>query len=381
MEGVVTSSSARQEGAKTNSPGARVALWDNARFVVIVFVVQAHVLSTIRTDNELAFGLYAYGYLFHMPVIFLIAGMFTRTEVNRKSVTSTIQLLTTWVIWEGLWALIRYLVNGDELKSTFVVAPAWTLWFLVSLATMRILLPYVVKLRFPLLFSIAAALVAGLSPSIGTEFSASRTFVLFPFFVLGWYARKHEWFSHPRLARPSPGLRVLAWSMFGAVALVVVVLLDLRDLWRIDTWLTWREDYEYQFSNAPVGDFAPEATWAVGLGGVGVRALLLVVSAAMTFALITITSRRRSVISAWGTRTIYVYLLHGPVVWTMREAGLIEWLEGFGTPGVLVIIAAGVLIAVLLSMRWVEKVFRPIIEPPVERLLQRRTKPEPHSYP
>lgn len=372
MEGVVTSSSARQEGAKTNSPGARVALWDNARFVVIVFVVQAHVLSTIRTDNELAFGLYAYGYLFHMPVIFLIAGMFTRTEVNRKSVTSTIQLLTTWVIWEGLWALIRYLVNGDELKSTFVVAPAWTLWFLVSLATMRILLPYVVKLRFPLLFSIAAALVAGLSPSIGTEFSASRTFVLFPFFVLGWYARKHEWFSHPRLARPSPGLRVLAWSMFGAVALVVVVLLDLRDLWRIDTWLTWREDYAWLFESAPLGAFGPSGWWGVALGGVGVRAVLLAVAAVMTLSLLLVVSRHASITTVWGTRTLYVYLLHGPVIWLLRENGAIEALASWGAPGVLVTVALGAAIAVVLSMGWVTRVFKPIIEPGVDWMLTRR---------
>ena len=53
-------------------------------------------------------------------------------------------------------------VDQRGLSKGFLVSPAWTLWFLVSLATMRILLPYIARMRHPLIFSIALALIGGL---------------------------------------------------------------------------------------------------------------------------------------------------------------------------------------------------------------------------
>ena len=64
---------------------------------------------------------------------------------------------------------------------------------------MRILLPYIARLRHPLVFSILVALTAGLSPAIGVEFSASRTLCFLPFFVAAWLAKDRGWRD------PSPG--------------------------------------------------------------------------------------------------------------------------------------------------------------------------------
>lgn len=356
-------------------PKARIALWDNARFALIVLVVMGHAVSTVRTGSELGFAVYAFIYLFHMPAMIALSGMFSKPETSPRALRSTLQLLTTWLAWELIWALINFFVGGRPLPGSWLVVPAWTLWFLVTLATMRILLPYIARLRHPLVASIALALAAGLSPSIGTPFSASRTLCFLPFFVAAWLAKDRGWLSGDWFMRPARGTRAAAWGILAVVAAVFVLLPGLRQTWRIDTWLTWRDDYLRLFAHAPIGDWAPSEWWAAGLGGAGVRLALLLVAALMTLALLLIVPRGHSVITIWGARTLYVYLLHAPVVAALRGSGAVEWMGSFGTPGVLLILGVGIALAILLSMTWVTKAFRFVIEPRLDLLYARDRPP------
>ena len=355
----------------TAAPKARIAVWDNARFVLILLVVVAHVVSTVRTQTSFGYGLYTFIYLFHMPAMIALSGLFSKADAAPKTVRSTLQLLVTWLSWETIWALIHFFSSGRGLPESWLVAPAWTLWFLVTLATMRILLPYIVRLRHPLLFSIVLALAAGLSPVVGTQFSASRTLCFLPFFVAGWMITNRGWLRGEWFARPTVALRSAAAALLGLLAAAVAILAPLRKEWRIDTWLVWRDDYAWLFDHAPVMGWAPDQWWAIALGGAGMRLGFLLVAAAMTLALLLLVPRGHSVITVWGTRTLYVYLLHGPIVSYLRASGAVEWFGGFGGAGVVMLIGVGVAITLVLSLGWVSKAFRPVIEPRLDVLFSR----------
>lgn len=362
--------------ATASSPAApalktRIALWDNARFVLIVLVVIGHAISTVRTDSELGFALYAYIYLFHMPAMILLSGLFSKSEVSPKAIKSTVQLLAVWLIWEGIWALIRFFVEGKTPGQSFLVTPAWTLWFIVTLITMRIALPYIARLRHPLIFSTAVALLAGLSPAIGTEFSASRTLCFLPFFVAGWLIRDRGWLDGAWFMTPHGGARAAGWGVLAAVAAVFVLLPNLRDTWRIDRWLTWRDSYDWLFDHAAIGGWQPTAWAAISAGGIAVAACLLAVAALMTLAILLVVPRGHSVITVWGSRTLFVYLLHGPIIWVLRETGAVEHIGSLGLAGLGLLIGIALLLSAILSMTWVTRVFTPIIEPPVDWLLAR----------
>lgn len=353
----------------------RIALWDNARFLLVVLVVVGHLISTIRTDSALGFALYAYIYLFHMPAMILLSGMFSRADTSPKAVKGVVQLLITWGLWELIWAGIKGVVEGRVPGGGFLVSPAWTLWFLVTLATMRILLPYLARLRHPLLVSVLLALVAGILPAIGTDFSASRTLAFLPFFMAGWLARERGWLAGEWFTRPSPGTRAGAWGLLGLIALAFVLVPQLRSEWRIDRWLTWRDDYFWLFQNAPIGAWQP-TQWAAVVGsGILVTAVLLALAGVMTFALLVIVPRGHGVFTAWGTRTLFVYLLHGPIVYVLRETGAVEWFGGLGVPGLLLLVVCGIAIAVVLSALWVSRLFRPIVEPRFDWVLAREPRP------
>ena len=351
--------------------GSRVALWDNAKFLLIVLVVVGHLISTVRTETDLGFALYTWIYLFHMPAMILLSGIFAKPDLSSKVVVSTAQLLGTWLVWELIWAGIRLLGGEQAAGERFLVSPAWTLWFLVSLATMRILFPYVARLRYPLTCSVVIALLAGLSPVIGSEFSASRTLCLLPFFVLGWKLRAMGWSEREWFARPNGRVRVVAWGALAAVAAGIVLVPHLEDQWRIDTWLTWTDHYGLLFADAPPFGFAPAHTATLVLVGMSLRLGLLAIAAGMTLALLIISPRGESRMTAWGAQTLSVYLLHGPIVWALRQFGVIDAIGALGVSGIAILIAAAIVLTIILASRPIARLVGLITTPRIGWLFTR----------
>lgn len=349
---------------------SRIALWDNARFIIMALVVIAHMITTTRMDSALAYGIYAYIYLFHMPAMLLLSGYFSKAELNSKGVNATLGLIATWVIFEAIWVGYRFLINGAEISSTWFVVPSWTLWFLVSLITMRILLPFVAALKHPLLVSIIIGLAAGLSPVLGGEFSAMRTLSFLPFFVFGWLAREHGWLAGERFLNPGRSLKLGAWGVLGAIALLFVLLPNLRSVFRPDQWTTWREPYSVLLELD---------AWLEPVAGLGIRGLFMAIAFIMSLAVLVVVPRGTSALTVWGTRTLYLYLLHGFVVYALRHYGVIDAIGTLGTLGTLILIAMGAGLSMLLSMRWAQKLTRPLIEPNIGWMLAKR-EPAPAKY-
>ncbi|WP_232299760.1 acyltransferase family protein [Leucobacter komagatae] len=362
-----------------SSAKTRVALWDNARFALIVLVVIGHLISTVRTDTELGFGLYAYIYLFHMPAMIALSGLFSKPEVTPKAVTSTIQLLVVWLAWEGIWALLRGVVEGKQLSQGFLVSPAWTLWFLVTLVTMRILLPFIARFKHPLLLATALALIAPLLPAIGVHFSAARTLAFLPFFVGAYLAKERGWLTGEWFMAPSAKIRAAAWALLagvaGALAATAFLPGGIKGFWRIDRWLTHRDSYAWMFDKAPIGGWDANGEGVLGwaglaAGGILVGAVLIAVATAMTLALLLVVSRKQSIFTVWGARTLYVYLLHGVIVWALRESGAVAAVGSLGWGGVVLLSLIAASIAAVLSMKWVSVLFRPIVEPRIDWLFK-----------
>ncbi|MGW9020753.1 acyltransferase family protein [Leucobacter chromiiresistens] len=354
--------------ARAGAP--RVALWDNARFALIALVVVGHTISTVRLDTSMAYGVYTYVFLFHMPALIALSGYFSRADASTKTVRATVQLIVLWVLWEAIWVAIGFTAVDETPAQSFLVSPSWTLWYLVTIVTMRILLPYLAQLRHPLLVSIAIALAGGVIPVIGTEFSAARTLTFLPFFIAGWLARTRGWLDGEWFTAPRRRLRAASWALLSAVAALFVVLPQLRSWWLLDGWLTWRDGYARRFSDAPIGDWSPHHWVETTLGGIAITALLLLLAAAMTLAVLVVTPRRRLVITDWGARTLSVYLLHGPIVWGLRQLGVIETVGALGAPGVVILVIGGVLLAALLALAPVERAFRWVLAPNLDRLFR-----------
>ena len=160
------------------------------------------------------------------------------------------------------------------------------------------------------------------------------------------------------LALPTAAIwRVRAASivLFGVVAIVLAAGIGTwRDL-LIRRFLLYDEQYQ---------SFGYGEWWAglVRLGLIGVSGVLCV-------AFLTLMPRRLTFFSAWGSMTLYIYLLHSFLLYPIRESGALDDQTNPWLLVLMIVLALG--IAVLLSQPFIRRIFHPLIEPRARRLFRR----------
>lgn len=330
-------------------PRRRVPFWDNARFACIVLVVLGHAVQRLTYDSDIALGLYLLIYAFHMPAFAVISGYFSKggAPTRRQLARVITDILVPYVIFESLWALTRWIVEGQA--DANLTQPSWTLWFLLALGTFRLVLPYLALLRWPLLWTVLISIGAGYLPNVDSTFSLARTLGLLPFFTLGWWLSEHDIVARLGLLRRRP------WWVFGAATAVFAVAGWLawygKDVWHdldLRHWLFYDESYS---------DLVGHEWWAGG-----VRLAVMAIALVLSVAFFALTPRGTHGWTHFGQYTMYVYLLHSFVLYPFRESGALRDLDPTWIWLPLVIVAS-VLIAVGLATKPVRALFRPLVEP------------------
>ncbi|WP_241986647.1 acyltransferase family protein [Cryobacterium fucosi] len=327
----------------------RVPLWDNARWLTIVLVVIGHAILKLIAESDVAYEAYLFIYSFHVPLFVAVSGYFARSGPpgTRQLHRLLTDLVFPYVVFETLWTLVHWLLGG-EFRMDYSSA-SWTLWFLIALLVWRIMLPYLVLLRYPLLISIAISIGSGYVIAIDSTFTLSRTLGLLPFFVFGWHLR--QWRLTSRWLTLDNGAvwrwRVGALTLFTALSGVIVLNIDaLRGL-RIRRFLLYNEAYPL---------FGYDQIWAGGI-----RLGLMLLAFALIMAFLMLVPRRRTWFTTLGTATMYVYLFHSVLLFPLRETGVLDGPQpAWVLPGMVVL---SVLIAIVLSLPFVRKTFRPLVEP------------------
>jgi len=325
-----------------------VPFWDNARFACIVLVVLGHAVQRLTYDSDTALGLYLLVYAFHMPAFAIISGYFSVSDspTRRQMARVVTDILVPYVIFEALWTLTQWLVEGQANPN--LTQPSWTLWFLLALGTFRLVLPYLALLKWPLLWTVVISIGAGYLPNVDSTFSLSRTLGLLPFFALGWWLNEHDIVTRFDL------LRRAWWS--AASAITVFAVAGWAAWFFVDRWreMNLREWLFYDDHYSSLGG----TEWWAGAARLALMAVALVLCAAF-FALLP---RGRHFWTHFGQYTMYVYLLHSFVLYPFRESGILRDLDPtwMWLP---IVVAASVLIALGLATRPVRRIFRPLVEP------------------
>lgn len=337
-------------------PKRRVPYWDNAKWLAVMLVVVGHAVQPLALDSDVGLVPYLVIYAFHMPFFGVISGYFTTEKPGPKQYGRVIgDLLVPYVVFEVIWSVVESLVTGTV--SFDPTTPSWTLWFLLALAAFRVVLPVLARLRWPLLWVTLLAIVIGYFDDVDQTFSMMRAIQMLPFFVLGWEIRRRDLAARWLETTRTLPVRVAAVGAF-AVAAAVVALLP--DVWReltIRHWLFLDRAY------AAIDD---GVAWYDG----GVRLAIMLVTVTLIAAAFALVPRRRTWFTAWGSATMYIYLLHTFVLYWPRESGWLRSLadQWWSTP---LAIVAGILIAVLLSTSPVRSATRWIVEPRLGWLMRR----------
>lgn len=286
----------------------REPFFDNAKFILMYLVIATHLLQPFITRG-LGYEVFYYViFLFHMPAFIMISGYFSK-NYQRKDYLKKLfkKLIVPYLCFQAIYSLFYYVTGLNDNLVFSIFEPEWSLWFLLSLFFWNAAL-FVFR-RFKAQTALGAALLLGLLvgyiPWIDQQLSLSRTFVFFPFFLLGHYMTSY----HFHWMRQH--MRRIAPALFIGVALFIA----------INPWL----NKYWFFGSQPYEDFL-----AVPALGAIVRLLIYFLSVLTAFAFFAWVPRRQAFYTKWGQNTITAYLLQGFIVKGLRAIGVSSWTFGFG---------------------------------------------------
>lgn len=346
-----------------SAPKKRVPFWDNARFACITLVVIGHGIQRLTADSNHAYVLYLFIYAFHMPAFAMISGYFSKSDPpNRGQMMKVLtDILLPYAVMEIIWTVVQTLVEG---KSGFNPSqPSWTLWFLLALGIFRLILPYLVLLRWPLLWSILFSVAVGYFDNVDSTFSLSRAIGILPFFVLGWKVRQWGLVDKWRIVEEQTWyVRAGAIAVLGGWLAIVWVNIERWREFELHRWFFYDDSY------SGIG----EDQWWAGI----VRLALIALTALLSAAFFVLIPRSNTWMTAFGQSTMYVYLLHSFVLYPLRETGVLKG-EHSSAMWLVSMVLACIAISIALSSPWVRRVFRPLVEPRAAWLFRREIAQQP----
>jgi fucose 4-O-acetylase-like acetyltransferase len=166
---------------------SRNANIDNIKAILIILVVFGHLVEIHITADHFLRSLWIFLYSFHMPMFALVSGMHSKAALDERQANKLVKgIVVPLMVFELLYEGLEVWLNGTSIVYAGLLAPYWMLWYLLSLLSWRLLLPIFARLQFPVAIAISLSLMAAYSEHVGYTFSLSRTFVFFPYFLLGW---------------------------------------------------------------------------------------------------------------------------------------------------------------------------------------------------
>lgn len=309
--------------------------FDNVKFILILLVVVGHAIEPLVNTNLNLKAVYIFIYTFHMPLFILVSGYFAKNITADHYFLKTVRrILVPYLIFQVFYFLFfRFVFTGVYNKFT-IFTPYWIMWFLLAMFIWKLVLPYFVKLKYPLLISVIIAIGAGYIPQIGSFMALSRTITFFPFFLLGYYLKKEHIDK--------------LFTKKNRIISIIILLSGLAGIFYFapDIYYGW-----FYGSSCYANLHATD--WYAGVYRLGVYAVAILLSASV----LTLVPRKKNVFSEMAMRTMYLYLFHGFIIKLFVKYNL------YGICHISVIILISILISLMLSSKYVEKVAKPIVQP------------------
>ncbi len=329
----------------------------NLRFLLIVCVFVGNAIEPLITRMEGMHSLYLWIFTFHMPLFVFVTGYFAKSsltgEAGRKVM---LQIGMQYIIFQSLYSVLDVTIfQVDGIHHSFF-APYLLLWFLASHLCWRLLLLALRKCS-PLqqiVISVVLGVLVGYLQLDGVWLSISRTFVFLPFFIAGYH------FSFAALERIlTRKVRIAGMAL--SAGLFLAIFLSGSNF--IPGWLYGSMTYMQ----------LDHHEWYAGLYRLAFYMLQFIAGAIF----LSFVPQKESLLTDFGRRTLYVFLLHGLIIRLAVASPLYDYIHT-GAAGIAVIVGA-IGLTLLLSQPVVRKWTSPAIEPPVQWALSLTRRASGHT--
>lgn len=319
----------------------RIFYFDNAKFILIFLVVLGHVISPLKEHDNLLLSLYSIIFLFHMPAFIFISGYFSKGYNKKGYLLKMIKkILLPYFIFQSIYSVFYYW-NGQVADLQFdLFQPHWTLWFLISLFWWNLFLHIFAKLKWiGLVIATIIGILIGYMDNIGSFLSLSRTFVFFPYFLLGYLLDlKHlKWIKKVKFS-PVIGMTIL---------LITMLLFGLFFPKDAIPWLLGDTSYANMGVKEHIDGLKRLAQYLVTL--------------IVVYGFLAIVPSKNFKFTIIGKRTLYIYLLHGFIIKTIQAFISDDTLSTISDQ-YLTLISFSFGLCILLGSYFIKKYTRPLIE-------------------
>lgn len=311
---------------RVSSDSARVPMWDNIRFALIVLVSIGHFATENMNDFVTFRKIFLFIYAFHMPMFIFLSGLFHKDkDIPRKATFFFSVFLFIKLVYSGL-----DMIKGQPFRLNLLVTDGlpWFMFFMTVAVVITFLLRNANK-RVVLGIWLVAALVSGYVEQIDDFLVLSRIIVYYPYYLLGNMLKDSSKFKAICENRKP----VLGWGIIIVWGLICYYL--YRYVLYVSHLFSGRNPYG--------GMIGPDFVYRIG-----VYILTLVIG----WAIIQIAPRRDlGVVTLMGGRTINSYFWHRIILWFMAYWHLNEVLVAHGVMGKLLWILLGVAVAFISSTK------------------------------
>lgn len=315
----------------------RSKFFDNAKFILIFLVVFGHMISPLKEHDKILFTLYTVIYLFHMPAFIFISGYFAKSFRKKGYLLKSFQkILLPYFLFQIIYSVVYYLIGKEETIEFDFLQPHWSLWFLLSLFFWNLMLYVFARLKWKGFFiAVILGIGIGYVDQVGSFLSLSRTFVFFPYFLLGYL------FNGPLLKNI---IRTKFSVPVGILILSMTLIIFGLDLSKESVaWLLGDESYQTMG-----GEQLTDGLWR----GIQYMCTILVI-----FGFFSLIPSNQYKITKIGERTLYVYLLHGFIIKTIQSVLPDVFLENY-----FFLLMISLIVCLTLGSFLIKKYTQPLIE-------------------
>lgn len=276
----------------------RIALWDNLKFLLIIFVVIGHYTQQFRADNETLQRIYVFIYSFHMPIFIFVTGLFSKKAVDEKNIKKALPYLTCFFATTLILFITRALLGWAPVFELF--SPSGISWYLMSMFFM-FLITMIIKDYKPQYIFVLSLIIGVMCGFVQTEnpdfFTWMRTLTFYPFFCLGYISDREK------IEKATNKISIKITAVIFFVSIYLLIYFYPKQANKISRLNTARHTY------SELGRFAPYG-WEL-------RLLTYAISFAAIFLLISLIPRKRiKGFTSLGERTLGIYMFHYVIIYT-----------------------------------------------------------------
>lgn len=276
----------------------RIALWDNLKFLLIIFVVIGHYTQQFRADNETLQRIYVFIYSFHMPIFIFVTGLFSKKAVDEKNIKKALPYLTCFFATTLILFITKALLGWAPVFELF--SPSGISWYLMSMFFM-FLITMLIKDYKPQYIFVLSLIIGVMCGFVQTEnpdfFTWMRTLTFYPFFCLGYISDREK------IEKATNKISIKITAVIFFVSIYLLIYFYPKQANKISRLNTARHTF------SELGRFAPYG-WEL-------RLLTYAISFAAIFLLISLIPRKKiKGFTSLGERTLGIYMFHYVIIYT-----------------------------------------------------------------